>query len=105
MPRAVFSVFPAGRFPDAPLPELPGSVRVLVQVGDRDTVAGRAAHSRSGPGSHLTRRARKRFEVVHSGPSLAATHAAPKLSTPGARTAFWKPLDLLISSRDDVRPG
>ena len=39
-PRAVDAIFPAGLIPDAPLPTLPSSTRVLIQVGDADTDAG-----------------------------------------------------------------
>lgn len=97
VPRAVFSVFPAGLIYGAVLPTLPDSTRVLIQVGDRDAVAGQAgarpfwawlaSHPPSG----------KRLEIIRSGPSLSATHAAPKLSTPGARHVFWQPLDALIT--------
>ena len=96
VPRAVFSVFPAGLIYGAVLPALPDSTRVLIQVGDRDTVAGRAGARPfwAWLASHLP--SRKRLEIIRSGPSLTATHAAPKLSTPGARRAFWQPLDVLI---------
>jgi pimeloyl-ACP methyl ester carboxylesterase len=96
IPKAVFSVFPAGLIDGAPLPGLPKTTKVVIQVGDRDTVAGR-------PGAqpfwvwlaaHPYRR--KRLEIIRSGPSLDATHAAPKLSTAGAQTAFWTPLDALV---------
>ena len=79
IPRAVFSVFPAGLIYGAVLPALPESVRVLIQVGDRDAVAGQAgaqpfwAWLASHPPS------RKRLEIVRSRPLLTATHAAPKL--------------------------
>jgi hypothetical protein len=97
VPRAVFSVFPAGLIPGVPLPALPGSVRVLIQVGDRDVIAGRAGAQPfwAWLASHPV--ARKRLEIVRSGPSFTATHAAPKLTTPGARRAFWEPLDLLVA--------
>src|ERR1700681_4291097 len=39
----------------------------------------------------------KRYEVVHSSPELAATHAAPKSTVPAAQRAFWAPLDRLIA--------
>ena len=97
IPRAVFSVFPAGLIYGAALPTLPGSTPVVIQVGDRDTIAGEAgaqpfwAWLASHPNS------RKHLEIIRSGPSLTATHAAPKLSTPGAQHAFWQPLDLLIA--------
>jgi hypothetical protein len=97
IPRAVFSVFPAGLIYGAALPALPGSSRVLIQVGDRDAVAGSAGAQPfwAWLASHPT--SRKHLEIIRSGPSLTATHAAPKLSTPGAQHAFWQPLDLLIA--------
>jgi pimeloyl-ACP methyl ester carboxylesterase len=97
VPRAVVSIFPAGLVYGAPLPPLAPSVRVLIQVGDRDIVAGPngAQPFWTWLASHPP--AAKRLEVVRSGPSLTATHAAPKLATPGARRAFWEPLDGLIA--------
>jgi pimeloyl-ACP methyl ester carboxylesterase len=96
-PKAVFSVFPAGLIPGAALPQLPGMVRVLLQVGDRDTVAGAAGAQAFWAWLAHHPPSRKRFEIVHSGSALTATHAAPKLDTPGARRAFWDPLDALIA--------
>ncbi len=95
-PVAVDAVFPAGLVPGVPLPPLAARVAVLVQVGDRDTVAGRpdAAPVWAWLGGH----ARKRYEVVASHDGLVAEHAAPKLSTPAARRAFWAPLDALIAA-------
>ncbi len=97
VPRAVLSIFPAGLIFGAPLPPLAPSVRVIIEVGDRDVVAGPAgaqpfwAWLASHPATH------KRLDLVRSGPSLTATHAAPKLATPGARRAFWEPLDRLVA--------
>ena len=96
-PRAVFSVFPAGPIAGVPLPALPHAVRVLIQVGDRDSEAGRGGADAFWAWLAPHPSARKRFEVVHSGPALSATHAAPKLASPGARSVFWKPLDLLVA--------
>jgi hypothetical protein len=96
-PRAVQATFPAGSIAGAPLPPLSPSIRVLIQVGDEDTQAGRGGavafwHWLSGhPAS------RKRYQIVRSTPALAATHAAPKSSVPAARRAFWAPLDRLIA--------
>lgn len=95
-PVAVDAVFPAGLVPGVPMLPLAARVAALVQVGDRDTVAGR-------PGAApvwawLARHARKRYEVVASHDGLVVTHAAPKLSTRAARAAFWAPLDALIAA-------
>lgn len=96
-PAAVDAVFPAGRIPRAPLPALAERVEVLIEVGDRDTVAGRGGADAFW--SWLSGRpgARQRLVVVRSSPGFSAVHAAPKLSTPPARAAFWRPLDALIA--------
>jgi hypothetical protein len=96
-PRAVMAIFPAGLIPGFPLPPLDRSIRVLIEVGDADVVAGR-----SGADSYWRWLAghpasRKQYEVVRSAPGFAATHAAPKLATAAARRAFWAPLDRLIA--------
>jgi dienelactone hydrolase len=97
VPRAVQAVFPAGMIPGAVLPGLDPSVRVLIQVGDADTVAGRGGADAfwnwlSGHPAPL-----KRYQVIHSSRQLAAIHAAPKATSPAARRAFWAPLDRLIA--------
>jgi len=97
VPKAVVSVFPAGLISGVPLPALPASVCVLLQIGDRDTEAGRAGAEAFWAWLAPHPASRKRFQIVRSGPSLTAAHAAPKLSTPGARRAFWIPLDRLVS--------
>lgn len=96
-PRAVQAIFPAGIIAGAPLPPLPSSISVLIQVGDADTEAGRRGadafwHWLAGhPAS------RKRYQLIRSTPQLAATHAAPKSAGRAARAAFWAPLDRLIA--------
>jgi pimeloyl-ACP methyl ester carboxylesterase len=96
-PAAVDAVFPAGMIPGAPMPRLPGSMQVLIQVGDRDAIsgAGGAAQFWSWLRSHP--RPHKRYEIVRSAGAFVATHAAPKLRTLAARRAFWAPLDSLIA--------
>ncbi len=106
-PAAVDSVFPAGPIVGVPLPRLPATTRVLIQVGDRDTVAG------SGGARAFLRwldghpPARVRLEVVRSSASLLVDHAAPKSTTPAARSVFWGPLDRLIDRvrREQPRRG
>jgi hypothetical protein len=96
-PRAVMAIFPSGVVAGFPLPPLDHSIRVLIQVGDADVVAGSGGADEfwswlvGHPGS------RKQYEVVRSAPGFAATHAAPKLATAAARRAFWVPLDRLIA--------
>lgn len=96
-PRAVDCVFPAGPVAGVPLDPLAPSVRVLLQVGDRDVEAGR------GGADALWRlltghpRARRSYEVVVSRAGLVADHAAPKRSDAAARGAFWQPLDSLVA--------
>lgn len=95
-PVAVDAIFPAGLVPGIPMPPLRADVTALVQVGDRDTAAGR-------PGAApvwawLQGHARKRYDVVVSHDGFVAAHPAPKLSTPAARRAFWAPLDALIAA-------
>ena len=95
-PRAADAVFPAGEIPGVPLPALPPSTGVLLQVGDRDTTA--RPGGASAFWAWLTRHPpnRKRYQVVRSHDSFSADHAAPKLTTAAARAAFWVPLDQLI---------
>ena len=97
VPRAVQATFPAFPIPGAPLPPLDPSIRVLIQVGDADTEAGSGGANEfwSWLAGHAA--ARKQYEIVHSTPQLAATHAAPKSTTAAAQREFWAPLDHLIS--------
>jgi hypothetical protein len=92
----VFPVFSAA----SPLPaaRLAPAMRVLVQLGDRDTVAGHAS-------SLIMRRylrsrspARTQIRVIHSTPSLSAVHNAPLQVNTASETAFWGALDVLIGS-------
>ncbi len=98
VPTAVDSVFPAGLIPGTGLPVLAPKIRVLIQVGDRDTEAGAAGASSflAWLRGHPT--ARKHYEVVPSVPGLVMTHKAPKQTGPAARHAFWQPLDTLIAA-------
>jgi dienelactone hydrolase len=97
-PAAVDSVFPAGPIPGAPLPPLPTTVRVLIQVGENDTEAGSGgAETFRGWLSHHPS-PRVHLEIVHSSATLYASHAAPKASSRSAQRAFWAPLDHLIST-------
>jgi hypothetical protein len=97
-PRAVDAVFPAGLVPGATLPTLPASTRVLIQVGDADTVAGRSGADEFWQWLKHHPTSRKRYQTVHSSPGFTADHAAPKSTAPIARTVFWAPLDRLISA-------
>jgi dienelactone hydrolase len=95
---AVDAVFPAGTIPGAALPAPPPSLRALIEVGDRDTVAG--APDASPFWAWLANKpARlKRYRTVHSSGSFVAVHAAPKGTSLEARQAFWAPLDALIAT-------
>jgi dienelactone hydrolase len=97
-PRAVMAVFPAGLVAGFRLPPLDRSIRVLIQVGDADVIAGRGGADAywSWLAGHPA--SRKQYETVRSGAGFAATHAAPKLATLAARRAFWAPLDRLIAA-------
>jgi hypothetical protein len=98
VPRAIDSVFPAATIPGTEKPRIPAAVHVLLQVGDRDVVAGSYGadvYWRLLVRLHHVRRA---FSRVRSAPGFSATHAAPRSSAPAARRAFWLPLDRLISS-------
>ncbi len=97
-PRAVDCIFPAGPINGVALDVLPTPVRVLVQVGDRDTEAGRFGADAFWErlGAHPS--SRKRYEIVSSVHGLVADHAAPKRTDAPARHAFWAPLDDLIAT-------
>jgi len=97
VPRAVQATFPAGMIPGAQLPVLDRSVRVLIQVGDADTEAGSGGADAFWNWLSSHPAPLKSYEVIHSSPQLAATHAAPKATSPAARRAFWAPLDRLIA--------
>jgi dienelactone hydrolase len=103
-PSAVDSVFPAGPVTSSPLPPLRGKIRVLIQVGDRDTVAGSSGADAFRTWLEGRIQPPARLEVVRSVPSLAATHAAPKSGTAAARRAFWAPLDGLIAAARRTAP-
>jgi hypothetical protein len=96
-PRAVDAVFPAGAIPGISLPPLPRATDVLIQVGDRDTVAGSGGASAFWAWLARHPPNRKRYQVVRSHGSFVADHASPKSTTLAARDAFWTPLDLLVS--------
>ncbi len=97
-PAAVDSVFPAGPIPGAPLPPLPTTVRVLIQVGENDPEAGSggAEAFRAWLSHHPSPRVH--LETIYSSATLYASHAAPKASSRSAQRAFWDPLDRLITA-------
>ena len=98
-PAAVDAIFPAGKIAGAPpFTGVPDALRVLVQVGDRDTEAGGSGALSFWADLASHPRARKRYVVVHSHDGFVADHAAPKGASAAARLAFWAPLDALISS-------
>jgi hypothetical protein len=95
-PVAVDAIFPAGLVPGVALPGLDRGVAALVQVGDRDTVAGSAGARPIW--AWLRGHAAKRYQVVRSHGAFVAVHAAPKEIGPEARGAFWLPLDGLVAA-------
>jgi hypothetical protein len=95
-PGAVDAVFPAGPIPGVPLPALPRSTRVLIQVGDHDGEAGPAGASSFWAWLAKHPPTRKRYSIVHSQDGFVADHASPKATTAAARAAFWRPLDVLV---------
>ena len=97
-PAAVDGVFPAGIIPGVPMPPLADSMRVLIQVGDRDTQAGPAGAAALWTWLAGHPASRKRYVVVRSQPGFVAAHPAPKATGPAARRAFWQPLDALIAA-------
>ncbi|MGZ4394553.1 MAG: hypothetical protein ACXVZ2_04225, partial [Gaiellaceae bacterium] len=96
VPRAVDAIFPAQIISGSRLPPLDPSTAVLIQIGDRDVTAGRAGGDEFWRWLRSHPAAEKRYELVRATPQLAI-HSAPKLATPGARRAFWEPLDRLIA--------
>jgi len=102
-PRAVVSIFPRpGRFPGMALPPLARSTRVVLQVGDADTMSAKSAASDLWRAIARHPTARKRLVTVRSDGDLRADHGAPLRTTGGAVDAFWARLDQVIY---DVRGG
>lgn len=97
-PRAVDAVYPARPIPGLPLPQLPRTTQVLIQVGDADREAGTAGASDFWTWLARHPPSRKRYEVVRSHGSFVADHASPKGTTAAARAAFWQPLDALVAA-------
>ncbi len=99
VPGAVDAIFPTrGTVPGPPIGSLAAGTHVLIQVGDKDSAAARAAGRdlwkalASQPALH------KRFQVVKSHGALKAAHSAPFQTTAASETAFWLPLDALIDA-------
>jgi hypothetical protein len=103
VPSAVVSIFPRpGRFPGVALPPLARSTRVLLQVGDADTLSAKDAANDLWRSIADHPVARKRLVTVHSRGGLRADHRAPLRLTPAAVDTFWTPLDQIIY---DARGG
>ena len=103
-PKAIDCVFPAGPISGVPLDPLPSATHVLLQVGDRDTEAGRAGADMFWLLLRAHPTGRKRYETVVSHSGLIADHPAPKRSDVAAQRAFWRPLDALVTMvRADAR--
>jgi pimeloyl-ACP methyl ester carboxylesterase len=100
-PKAVMSVFPSALAVDQRigLGSLDQDSRLLILVGDRDTV-GRAGAlellvrlRRAGfPGAHV------QGELVHSTANFTADHLSALGTSAQAQAAFWVPADRLVES-------
>jgi hypothetical protein len=97
VPVAIDSIFPTpARLPGPPLPPVPPSTQVLVQVSgdgrpaERAAAAGLRAYLASHPVS------RTRIRTVRSTAALKATQNATIQTTSAAVTTFWASLDALI---------
>lgn len=97
-PAAVDAVFPAGALPGVPLARPPASLRVLLQVGDRDANAGRGGADWFRAWLREAGGAPARYQVIRSSSGFPATHDAPKRTSARARAAFWTPLDALVAA-------
>jgi pimeloyl-ACP methyl ester carboxylesterase len=99
VPVSVDSMFPvAGANTGLPKSPLAPSTNVLIQVGDRDRVGGKAAGQVLWKYLASHSAAKKHYVVVHSSGALAAVSGAPVKATAGAETAFWPPLDNFIDT-------
>lgn len=108
-PKAVNVIFPGGTVEFIPgagrvLP-FPPATKILIQVGDRDTVAGSLGGDVIWRSLRAVPAARKRYEVVHSSGDFVAEHGAPQLTSKEARRAFWAPLDASIADARHVQDG
>ena len=101
VPGQIMSVFPAGQGNERHLIDLstlPGSTRLLIQIGTDDTVVdGAGARYLLGrlkqagfPGDNI------KLDVVRSKIGFSSDHFAPLGATPGAQAAFWRPADKLL---------
>jgi hypothetical protein len=98
-PVAIDTVFPVvSELAPLPARSLDARTRVLVQVGDRDVVAGPASASAVRKYLAAHPRGRARVQLVRSTAALAAVHSAPLRVDSASENAFWGPLDALIDS-------
>jgi hypothetical protein len=96
-PAAVDGIFPAEPIAGEPMPAPPSSLRALLEVGDRDVIAGSVGADELWRWLDPLPRGMRRYVVVRSVPGLAATHAAPKRTSAVAQRLFWAPLDRLVA--------
>jgi acetyl esterase/lipase len=102
-PRAVLAVFPAGRNPygDRPLraKRIARDTRIVILVGDRDTVVGARGAEEILRSLALARFPTRGVVVqrVNSVGDFQATHLSALEDTQAARIAFWQPADELIA--------
>ncbi len=99
-PRAVLGVFPADMEPAIDYSQTPRTTRVLLLVGDADTVVANVGAAR------LADRllaagfppAKLKVESVRSTPEFQATHLSVLSDSEGARKAFWQRADTFIDA-------
>ena len=105
VPGLITSIFPAGRGnqdEQIDLTSLDHSTVLVMMIGDQDTVVGQTGASylssrlQAGgfPGEGI------QLDFVESHGAFRADHFAPLRTSPGARAAFWQPVDGLLDALD-----
>jgi predicted esterase len=99
-PKGVLGVFPADMEPAIDYSQTPHAARVLLLVGDADTVVANVGAARLA--DHLLAAgfppARLEAETVRSSPEFQATHLSVLSDSAGARKAFWQRADTFIDA-------
>ncbi len=99
-PTAVLGVFPADMEPAIDYSQTPRAMRVLLLVGDADTIVANVGAARLA--DHLLAAgfpaAKLKAETVRSTPEFQATHLSVLSDSEGARAAFWQRADRFIDA-------